>query len=81
MQQIKFNDLSLPDKAIILAEYGKHMMSLDWHGYRIHLYSLNSHFVEVYFNVFTRQVEKIAIVIYGDLDKFTNSLSIRGLFK
>jgi hypothetical protein len=80
MRQLKFNELPLTEKAIILAEYGRHAMSIDMHGFRVHLYAINSHYTEVYFNVFTRQVERIEMIAKDGLDKYVSHISIRTLF-
>lgn len=70
MEQIKFNELPITDKALIVAEYGMFMQSVEFYDYRVHLYTLNSQFIEVYYNILTRQVENITLVTYSEMDKY-----------
>lgn len=66
---IKFNELSIADKALLVAEYGQFLLSTEYYNYRVHLYTLNGDFIEVFYNIMTRQVEAIALAAYDDLDK------------
>lgn len=77
MRQVKFNELPLPDKALLMAEFGTYLESIEFYDFWIHLYSLHSHFIEVYYNTHTRQIEKIAMAEYEDLDKYLSRIVIR----
>ncbi|MBT1703905.1 hypothetical protein [Chryseosolibacter indicus] len=79
MRQVRFNELPITDKALLVAEFGHFLNSIEFYDYRIHLYSLNSHFIEVYYNILTRQVEKIALADYSDLDKYLSRIVLSSL--
>jgi hypothetical protein len=79
MRQVRFNELPMTDKALLVAEFGLYLDSIEFYDYRIHLYSLNSHFIEVFYNTLTRQIEKIALAHYEDLDKYLSRIIIMGL--
>jgi hypothetical protein len=80
MEQLKFDDLSLADKAFLINEFAHPLVSIEYYDYRIHLFSLNNHFVELFQNVGTRQIHKISIASYSDLDKYLSRILI-GSFK
>jgi len=76
-QQVKFNELPLPDKALLMAEFGTYLESIEFYDYWIHLYALHAHLIEVYYNTQTRQIEKISMAEYKDLDKYLSRIIIR----
>jgi hypothetical protein len=78
-QQLKFNELPLTDKALLMAEFGNYLESIEFYDYWIHLYGLHSNFIEVYYNIHTRQIDKIAMADYNDLDKYLNRIIIQSL--
>jgi hypothetical protein len=79
MQQVRFNELPLTDKALLIAEFGKYLESIEFYDYWIHLYSLHSNFIEIYYNINTRQIDKISLVSYNELDKYLNRIIIHGV--
>jgi hypothetical protein len=79
MQQVRFNELPLTDKALLIAEFGNYLESIEYYDYWIHLYALNAHFIEIYYNIHTRQIDKISLVTYTDLDKYLNRIVIHGI--
>jgi hypothetical protein len=70
MTQIKFNELPLVDKALLIAEYGKYLESVQYFDYWVHLYSINSQFIEVMYNCGTRQIDAINQLDYAGVDKY-----------
>jgi hypothetical protein len=70
MTKIKFNELPLVDKALLIAEYGKYVDSIQHYNYWVHLYSINSQFVEVMYNTSTRQIDVINQMDYAGMDKY-----------
>ncbi len=76
MRHVKFNELPLTDKALIMAEFGHYLESIEFYDYWVHLYSLNSNFIEIYYNINTRQIDKISMVSYCDLDKYLSRIVI-----
>jgi hypothetical protein len=79
MRQVKFNELTLTDKALLMAEFGAYLESIEFYDYWVHLYSLNSHFIEVYYNILTKQIERISLVDYRELDKYLSRILIHNL--
>ena len=76
MKAARFNELSLVDKNWLVLEYGDYLISIEYYDYRVHLYSLNSLFIEMYQNIETRQVERITIASGNDLNKFLSRILI-----
>lgn len=80
MKTIKFNDLSMIDKSLLVTEFGVYLDSVHYYDYWIHLFSLGSHFVEVWANTHIRAngavVEKIILVKYADIDKHLSNISL-----
>jgi len=81
MRQVTFNELSLTDKALLVAEFGSYLESIEFYDFRIHLFSLNANFIEVYYNILTRQIERIILADYNELDKYLSRIVIRSLKK
>lgn len=78
-QQVRFNELPLTDKALLIAEFGNYLESIEFYDYWIHLYALHSHFIEIYYNIQTRQIDKISLADYKGLDKYLNRIIIHGI--
>jgi hypothetical protein len=72
----EFNALSLVDRASILAEYGKFVQAHTHFNYRILLYSLNKHFIEVYCEKDTDKILWILIANEYDLQKHLEKIEI-----
>jgi hypothetical protein len=81
MRQVRFNELSIVDKAMLIAEFGNFLRSTDFYNYRVHLYALNENFIEVYYNVETRQVERITLAMYEHLDKYMSAIILPSIRK
>jgi hypothetical protein len=74
-----FNELSLNNKILLLEDTGIELISIEHYDHRIYLYSFDSFFVEIYVNIETRQVEKILVAKYGDLDKYLSRIIIESI--
>ncbi len=81
MKAARFNELSLVDKNWLVLEYGEYLFSIEYYDFRVHLYSLNAHFIEVYQNIDSRQIERITIASSNDLNKFLSRILIGNLNK
>jgi hypothetical protein len=81
MKTVKFNELTLTDKALLMAEYGQYLESIEFYDYWIHLYSLNAHFIEIWYNVVTKHVEKIELLQYKDMDRYVSRIVIHNFNK
>ena len=79
MELNSFNNLSLPDRASLIGEYGKLLTSMEYYGVRVYLFSLNSSLVEIFENVETRQITEITIATYDALDKYLSRILIGNL--
>lgn len=72
----QFNKLSITDKAILIAEFATFIQSVEYYDYRVHLYTMNNQYLEVYYNLYNRAVEEIKIADYKDLDKYTLKIQL-----
>lgn len=81
MKAGQFDELKLRDKAWLVQEFGSHILSIEYYDYRIHLFSFNSDFVELYYHIGRKRVEKIVIAKYGDLDKYLSRIVIGSIRK
>lgn len=81
MKAGRFNDLALPDKAWLVYEFGNLLYTMEYYDHRIHLYELNSNYVELYYNIATRQIDNIAVANYKSLDKYLSRIVIGTLKK
>jgi hypothetical protein len=76
MENEYFNCLSLTEKQDFLREHGEFMVTTDFYGASIHLYSLNSDFVEVYHHPVLRNVMRVSYATHQDLNKHLRSISL-----
>lgn len=79
MKTTQFNNLTIVDKAWLVYEFGDFLMSIEYYDYRVHLYSLNCQFVELYENIDNRQIERIEVAHYNALDKYLSRVLIRDI--
>lgn len=79
MKAARFNELTLVDKAWLVSEFGELLVSIEYYDYRIFLFSLNSHLIEMFQNIDSRQIEKISVASYKDLDKYLSRILIGSL--
>ena len=79
MKAARFNELTLVDKAWLVSEFGDLLVSIEYYDYRIFLFSLNAHFIEMFQNIDSRQIEKISVASYKDLDKYLSRILIGSL--
>jgi hypothetical protein len=77
----RFSQLTMADKVWLTYEFGYLLMSIEYYDHRIHLYSLNSHYIELYQNIETRQIERADIASYRALDKYLSRILIGSLKK
>lgn len=78
MAQVKktFNDLPLSDRALLIAEFAQYLESMQYYNYWVHLYSMASHYIEVYFDPQTKQINNIKLIEYRELDKYLPQIRI-----
>jgi hypothetical protein len=72
---MKFNELPIEQRLVLMIEYGSYTgESFEFYDYWRHLYMFNSHFIEIWYNTHTRQIEKVVMLNYKDLDKYTDRM-------
>ena len=76
MENEYFNCLTLTEKQDFLREHGVFMVTTDFYGSSIHLYSLNNAFIEVYHHPVLRSVMRISYANQQDLNKHLKSISL-----
>ena len=76
-----FNNLPLALKADLIHDLGRLVLSIEHYDYRIDLYAIDGLLVEQYENIDTRQIEKITMASYHDLDKYLSRIVIGSLKK
>ena len=59
MNNSNFENLSLNERAELVFKYAKFLTTASYYNHRINLYSLKGSFVEVWYDVFNNEVEKI----------------------
>lgn len=74
---LKFDDLALTDKALLIAEYGVWLQSVEYYDYWVHLYSLHSHFIEIFYSINTRQIDRITMANKLDMNKHLDRIIIK----
>ncbi len=71
MSRKDFKKLTLADQGMILLNKGKHLTVLKRGGQLMNLFSIEDFFVEVYYSLFSEDIEKIEIVTdYSKIDKY-----------
>ncbi|HYG02871.1 MAG TPA: hypothetical protein VD927_10535 [Chryseosolibacter sp.] len=71
-----FNSLSLSDKRKFLWDQGRYVMTTDFYGARVKLFSLNTSFVEVYYHPVDKKVMRISIANDADLKKHLSGIKV-----
>ncbi|HEX8039259.1 MAG TPA: hypothetical protein VF490_08905 [Chryseosolibacter sp.] len=77
MNSIRFNDLTIIEKTMLVSGYGVRLLTIDESAHKVHLYELGSHFIQIYQNSKTRMIESITVATYKDLDKFLHKIPLR----
>lgn len=71
MSRKDFKEMTLADQGMILLNKGKHLTVLKSGGQLLNLFSIEDFFVEVYYSLFSENIEKIEIVTdYSKIDKY-----------
>jgi len=71
-----FNSLSLGEKRKFLWERGRYVLTTDFYGARIKLFSLNTSFVEVYYHPVEKKVMRISVATDSDLNKHLTGIRV-----
>jgi hypothetical protein len=71
-----FNSLSLGEKRKFLWERGRYVLTTDFYGARIKLFSLNTSFVEVYYHPVEKKVMRISVANDTDLNKHLTGIRV-----
>jgi hypothetical protein len=76
MENDYFNCLELRDKEAFLRQHGRFVVTTDFYGASIQLYSLNSSFVEVYHHPVLKNIMRISLATQDDMSKHLKSISL-----
>ncbi len=71
-----FNALPLVEKRKFLWENGRYVLTTDFYGARVKLFSLATSFVEVYYHPVERRVMRISIANDADLKKHLSGIKV-----
>jgi hypothetical protein len=71
-----FNSLSLGDKRKFLWDQGKYVLTTDFYGSRVKLFSLYTSFVEVYYHPVEKKVMRISIAGDPELKKHLAGIKV-----
>lgn len=80
-QNISFNAMSMKHKRTIVEDYATELCSIEHYDHRIYLYAINDLMIEAYHNIATKEIEKIEVANYKDLDKFLPWITMSSLLK
>jgi hypothetical protein len=75
--QERFNQLSLEDRASVFRAFAKFVSHTDVDLYRVQLYELEGHFIEVWFDPIKNKVEKLVMPDYEELDKHLDNITLQ----
>jgi hypothetical protein len=81
MGAMRFNDLSMHDKQVLVDDFSTELCSIEFYDHRVHLYSLDAILIEAYHNIDSGEIERITVANYGDLDKFLTRIRIQPLYQ
>jgi hypothetical protein len=71
-----FNSLDLSEKRKFLWEQGRYVLTTDFYGARVKLFSLDSSFVEVYYHPVEKKVMRISVATETDLNKHLSGIRV-----
>jgi hypothetical protein len=71
-----FNTLPLGEKRKFLWEQGRYVLTTDFYGARVKLFSLNTSFVEVYYHPVEKKVMRISVANDADLNKHLSGIRV-----
>ena len=72
-----FNALPLGEKRKFLWEQGRYVLTTDFYGARVKLFSLNTSFVEVYYHPVEKKVMRISVATDTDLNKHLTGIRVK----
>ena len=71
-----FNALPLGEKRKYLWQQGKYVLTTNFYGARVKLFSLETSFVEVYYHPVEKKVMRIAVASENDLNKHLTGIRV-----
>jgi hypothetical protein len=60
-------------------EHGQFLLSIEYYGFRVNLYSVGKEYYEVFYNPDTNEIEKIDRTSAIELEKFLNRIDLSTL--
>jgi hypothetical protein len=79
MRQVPFNELSMKHKVVLIEDFSEELASIEFYEHRIKLFALDSLFIEAYQNIETKEIDRITLAEYGDLDKYLPWITLSSL--
>jgi hypothetical protein len=76
MKLMRFDTLSIPEKASLLFCFGSLLFSIKQENYQVHLFSIDGNYFELRCNRLTMEIESVSFASYQDLDKFLQHIEI-----
>lgn len=71
-----FNSLSLGEKRKFLWEHGRYVLTTQFYGARVKLFSLDTSFIEVYYHPVEKKVMRISVASDSDLKKHLTGIRV-----
>jgi hypothetical protein len=71
-----FNTLPLGEKRKFLWSNGKYVLTTDFYGSRVKLFSLNTSFIEVYYHPVEKKIMRITQASESDLKKHIQDIQL-----
>lgn len=65
-----FNTLTITERTLLIAEFGRHIMTIMHCGLRAELYVIGTHYVELLVDMRTGSIEFVGTVDAYDLNKY-----------
>lgn len=66
---------------MLVSGYGVRLLTIDESSYKVHLFELGSHYIQIFQNSMTGMIESITVATYKDLDKFLHKIPLRRLLR
>jgi hypothetical protein len=76
MKGSHFDDLSINEKAVLLYSYGSCLLAIEDQFRRFYLLSLDNDYVELEYNKFRKEIVRIELLDFNDLDKYLSHIHV-----
>lgn len=73
----KFNNLSIKDRGLLVIKFGELVLVTHLTSFKICVYEINSNFVEVWYNWKLKEIQRIRIPNYEEMDLHLKSIKLK----